>query len=166
MASANASIRREMSLYSPGNRRPIGDARGFTLLEVLIAFVIGILALSAMIAVAGSALQASRTSARYQDATVRAQSRLAEATVGDVLTPGEREGDDGGGYHWRVRVTPALGAAAKPGSPSSGRAPSGSPPATPLTLYTVSVRITWQEGAGTRHVQLDTERIGRPMRGP
>src|SRR5271168_3154840 len=95
-----------MKLDRPPSRQP--DAQGFTLLEVMVAFVIGILALSAMIAAAGAALQASRTSAQYQDATVRAQSRLAEATAGTTLTPGEREGDDGGGYHWHVRVTPAL----------------------------------------------------------
>ena len=59
----------------------IRDARGFTLLEVMIAFVIAVLAPSALIAVAGAALQSSRTSARYQDATARGQSRLTEATA-------------------------------------------------------------------------------------
>jgi general secretion pathway protein I len=87
----------------------IRDARGFTLLEVMIAFVIAVLAPSALIAVAGAALQSSRTSARYQDATARGQSRLTEATAGKTLTLGEREGDDGDSYHWRVRVTPITG---------------------------------------------------------
>lgn len=138
-----------MNLDRPPTR--LRDARGFTLLEVMVAFVIGILALSAMIAAAGAALQASRTSARYQDATVRAQSRLAEATAGTTLTPGERDGDDGGGYHWHVRVTPAL--ASRP-----------APDRSPLTLYTVDVWITWHDGAGTREVHLETEQTAAPPR--
>jgi type II secretory pathway pseudopilin PulG len=47
-----------MKLDRPPSRQR--DAQGFTLLEVMVAFVIGILALSAMIAAAGAALQASR----------------------------------------------------------------------------------------------------------
>jgi general secretion pathway protein I len=138
-----------MRIHPPESRCLIRDARGFTLLEVMVAFVIAILALSALMAAAGAALQASRTSARYQDATVRAQSRLAEATVGEALTPGEREGDDGDGYHWRVRVTPALTAPPVPDQ-------------APLTLYTVDVWITWGDHSDTRDVHLRTEQVARP----
>jgi general secretion pathway protein I len=145
-----------MNRYASANQGPVNDAGGFTLLEVLIAFVIAILALSTIIAASAGALQASRTAARYQDATVRAQSRLAEATAGKTLAPGEREGDDGGGYHWRVRVTPLVGAPTPPAQP----------PATPLTLYAVNVWITWQDGPGTRDVHLQTEQIGQPAQTP
>jgi general secretion pathway protein I len=130
--------------------------RGFTLLEVLIAFVIATLAISVMIGVAAGSLQASRTAARYNEAVVRAQSRLAEAVTGGALVPGEREGDDGGGYHWRVRVTQSAGAVVRPTDPS----------ASGLTLYAVTVWIIWHEGARTRDVRLDSEHIGQAIRAP
>lgn len=145
--SRRAAIRR-----SPA--RP--DMRGFTLLEVLIAFAIATLAISVMIGVAAESLQASKTAARYNEAVVRAQSRMAEAVTGAALLPGEREGDDGGGYRWRVRVTQSAGAAARPTDPSAAS----------LTLYAVTVWITWGEGARTRDVRLDTEQVGQAIRAP
>jgi general secretion pathway protein I len=130
-------------------REPHGRAHGFMLLEVMIAFVIATLALSAMIGVAAGSLRASLIAARYNEATVRAQSRLAEAINGGTLMPGEWEGSDGGGYRWRITVAPAAGDSA-----------------VPLALYAVSISISWREGGRTRDVRLDTERIGEITRPP
>ena len=126
------------------------------MLEVLIAFVIAILALGVIINAATGSLRASQIAQRYDEATVRAQSRLAEAVAGGALTPGEREGSDGGGYRWRVRVTLAPGADSQP---ASGGAASD-------VLYSVTVWITWRDGARTRDVRLDTERIGQSIQTP
>jgi general secretion pathway protein I len=154
-----------MTQYSAGRNRRIGIAvtvvgqarqGGFTLLEVLIAFLIASLALGAMIGAANSALQATRTATRYQEATIRAQSKLDEAVNGGALTPGAWDGDDGSGYHWRVQVAPATTAI----SQSSGSS------AAALTLYAVAVWITWQDGTRTREIRLDTEHIGQVMRAP
>ena len=81
---------------SPPDRQ-VGSG-GFTLLEVMIAFLIASLALGAIAAGVSTALQASRTASRYEEATVRAQSRLEETVHGGRLMPGQWEGDDGGGY--------------------------------------------------------------------
>jgi hypothetical protein len=126
------------------------------LLEVLIAFVIATLALGVIIGAATASLRAAQIAARYDEATVRAQSRLAEAVNGGPLPPGDREGADGGGYRWRVRVTLAPGEA--PHRPDAGTAPE--------TLYAVTVWITWRDGARTRDVRLDTERIGPAVQAP
>ena len=138
----------------------ITDARhragGFTLLEVLIAFLIASLGLGALIAGVSTALQASRTAARYEEATVRAQSRLEETVHGGRLMPGHWEGDDGGGYRWRVQIAPAPGVAPLAGDPSG---------AEPM-LYAVSVAITWKDGPRAREVRLDTEHIGTVFRAP
>lgn len=133
------------------SRDSLGDTRGFMLLEVLVAFVIAILALGVMIGAAAGGLQASRTAARYAEATVRAQSRLTEAINAGMLLPGQWEGPDGAGYLWRVRVMPATATA-----PSMG-------PGQPLMLYDVTVWISWREGRRTRDVRLDTEHIGPSM---
>jgi len=130
-------------------------ARGFTLLEVLVAFVIAALALGVMFRVAVDALHASQTAARYDEAVVRARSHLTMATDGGALMPGDWQGDDGGGYRWRLHVTTVSLAAARPAGGAAGA----------LALYAVTVWITWFEGDQTRDVRLDTEKIGQPMGG-
>jgi len=128
------------------------DARGFTLLEVLVAFVIAALALGVMLRVGVDALNATRTAGRYDEALVRARSHLTMATYGGRLMPGDWQGDDGGGYRWRLHISTI--------SVGAGR-PAGAP-ALPLALYAVTVWVSWTEGDHTRDVRLDTEQIGQP----
>jgi general secretion pathway protein I len=147
----------------------VRDARGFTLLEVLVAFVIAALALGVMFQVSGDALKASQRAARYQDALVRARSHLAMATNGGSLMPGNWDGDDGGGYRWHIHVVPVAGAAASavaaaPAAATPAPIPAGRP-MPPLVLYAVSVWITWTESGHTRQVRLDTEQIGEAVGG-
>ncbi len=128
-------------------------ARGFTLLEVVVAFVIAALALGVMFKIATDSLHASAISARYEEAVVRAKSHLAMATEGGSLMPGDWSGDDGGGYRWELYVRPISQATAEPNGGSH----------VPIALYDVSVSITWSEGGHTREVRLDTEQIGQPV---
>jgi general secretion pathway protein I len=123
------------------------DCRGFALLEVLVAFIITILAVSLIIGATSDGLRGSRTAASYQEATVRAQSRLEAAANAGTPKLGERNGDDGGGFRWRERVAALRGSA----SPAQER---------PLTLYEISVWIDWSDGIRTRSVRLDTQRVG------
>jgi general secretion pathway protein I len=121
--------------------------RGFTLLEVLVAFIIAVLALGALFRGSLEGLRATQVATRYEEAVTRAQSHLAALTAGGGLSPSDRQGDDGDGFHWRIRITPIMG-----GSPSQGTR------AMPA-LYAVSVAISWNDGS-RRQVELDSERIG------
>ena len=124
---------------------------GFTLLEVLVAFIIAALALAALFSAGLGGLRAASVSGRYTEAVSRAESHLAAASIGDALTAGDRQGDEGNGFHWRVRVTPTATTAPVPGADRS----------TPLlALYAVSAAVSWEEGGRTRSVQLDTMRAG------
>jgi general secretion pathway protein I len=131
------------------------DARGFTLLEVLIAFVIAALALGVMFQAAVGALRASHTAAQYDEAVARARSHLAMATNGGALMPGDWNGDDGGGYHWRLHVAPIASTTAHAAAGSS----------VPLVLYSVSVTVSWPDGDQSREVRLVSEQIGQPVNG-
>jgi general secretion pathway protein I len=126
---------------------------GFTLLEVLIAFIIAGVTIAALMQAGGSGLAATQAAARYGEAVSRARSHLAAVTHGAALAPGDNQGDDDGGFHWRVRITQE----ASPVLELPGRARQSG---VPVTLYAVSVWIAWRDGHAGRSVRLDTKQIG------
>ena len=117
------------------SQRP-ADA-GFTLLEVMVAFVIASLASLVLYQAGFNGVLETSTAARYQQAVVRAQSRLASIGTLTALRAGQFSGDDGGGFHWSLSIAPEQ---------SAGK----------LTLY--AVQLT--ENFGARHVTLATARLG------
>lgn len=117
-----------------------GD-RGFTLLEVLVAFVIAMGALALLSRVGLDGLRGATLSGRYQEAVARAQSHLAGVGANPPL--GDRQGDEGDGFHWRVRVM--------------RRASTALPQGKAASLLAISVGISW--GVPQRTVELDTERV-------
>ncbi len=125
-----------------------GREGGFTLLEVLVAFVIAALALSILVSASVDGLTNASEAGRYADALARARSHLA----GIPWPPeaGDFQGDDGEGYHWHLRVV-------RDQSGATVRASA-------ITLYDVAVSIDWSEGSRKRVVQLDTKRaaLGAP----
>ena len=127
----------------------MGRDRGFTLLEVLVAFIIAALALGALTQGATGGLTLASIAGHTQEALSRARSRLAAAALAPV--PGEQRGDDGGGYAWRVTTTRLLtapptgtGAASRPG----------------VALYALRVVVSWSLDGSMRDVALDTQRVG------
>lgn len=124
---------------------------GFTLLEVLIAFLIAALALGVLFRTGIESQGASAVSVRYQEAVSRARSRLAVLDGGLLAGGSDQQGDDGGGFRWRVRV-----------SPLSSTEAAGGP-----TLYGVSVAVSWTADRRERSVQIETQRLGiAPPRQP
>ena len=119
----------------------------------MVALVIAGLALAAVFRAATESNNATSAAAHYQEAVSRARSHLDGTTAN--LVPGEQEGDDGGGFHWRV-VVRAVDSTGK--RDAAGRS-IASADSLVVTLYAVTVWITWREGATNRSVQLDSERL-------
>jgi prepilin-type N-terminal cleavage/methylation domain-containing protein len=135
--------------------RPAG-MKGFTLLEVIIALIIAGMAAVALFEAVGSGLHATTTASMYDQAIVRAKSRLAAATYATRLTPGDQRGDDGGGFQWRTRVAPVASASVRAvglAGPQGGKA-------FPVVLYSITVWIGWNDGGTERQVRLETEQVG------
>ena len=130
--------------------------RGFTLLEVIVALIIAGMAAVALFEAAGSGLHQTQTASRYDQAIVRAKSRLAAAVHGTNLAAGDWRGDDGGGFRWRLHVAPVAGASLRPLGLIGPRAASS----VPVVLYDVSVWIGWTDGGTERDVRLETEQVG------
>jgi general secretion pathway protein I len=147
---------RDSSLpIGPAPRR---QAAGFALLEVIIAFIIAAAALGVLFHTGIGSLRDIQTAARYEEALSRARSRLAIATHGAPLAPGDMEGDDGGGYHWQLHVAPMSTTAVRP----IGLLDRERPTWVKLALYNVSLRLTWADRGGDDHrreVRLETQHL-------
>jgi len=124
--------------------------RGFTLIEVMVAFIIASLALGLLFQAASSSGTAAHQAGYYEEAVSRAKSHMAMVGRETDISPGEREGDDGSGFRWRVKITPS--AAAQP--------PQGSAPENRLVLYNVEVSVSWSDSGRPYSVVLHTQRTG------
>jgi general secretion pathway protein I len=129
-------------------------ADGFTLLEVLVAFVIAALALGVLFEGAAVGLRSARSAGAYEQAVARARSHLAVIGHGQAVAPGVASGDDGSGFQWSTRVT-QVAAGRKAPPPESPAAPAVS-----YALYDVAVSIGWVEDGRPRSVTLQTRRVG------
>jgi general secretion pathway protein I len=134
--------------------------RGFVLLEVLVAAALAALTLGALFHSALSALRAVQEASHYQQAIARARAHLALAVHASPLIAGDWEGDDGGGFTWRLHVTQVASTTVGPVTAST---PAGSTNL-PLMLYALSVSLAWRDDGIPRDVQLDTEQIGQSSR--
>lgn len=121
--------------------------RGFTLLEVLVAFIIASLALGILFQGGIGSLTTARVAARYGEALSRAESHLAIAGTGPEFQPQDRQGDEGKGFHWHLAIQLVAHGVAEPGKPMPA-------------LYAIIVSISWPEGPRSRVVTLRTERTG------
>jgi general secretion pathway protein I len=123
---------------SAAGRGEVGAGQGgFTLLEVMVAFIIASLASLVLYQAGFNGAAETAIAARYQEAVVRAQSRLASIGTLTPLQAAQASGDDGGGFHWILDVT---------AESSSGT----------VTLYDVQVT----ERFGDRQVTLLTQKLG------
>jgi general secretion pathway protein I len=124
----------------------IRSARGFTLIEVLVALLVLSIAAVAVLQLFGGGLRLARASGDHLDAVLLAEARMAEV-AGQSLEEGVTEGTEGA-YRWarRVVVDPDL-------LPEEQDLESGIGPT--LRLARVTVEVRWGRN---RHVELVTVR--------
>lgn len=81
--------------------------RGYTLIEVLVAFTVLALALTFLLGTLSGATRQVRWSADAGRAALHARSLLADVGVGEALQPGRDEGElEDGRYRWQLEVAP------------------------------------------------------------
>lgn len=144
------------SLRSPGRGgRPAARGAGFSLLEVLAAFVILALVATALFDLYGGALRNMSAADAWSRALLVAESRLAEAAATRPLREGSERGEaDDGRVKWEARVAlyepPAV-------DPDLARASE----AMTTRLYRIEVDVAFPGLAGgERRIALATLRIG------
>lgn len=114
-------------------------ARGFTLLEVIVAFALLGLALTLLLgSLSGGARQVREAELRTR-AVLHAQSLLAAAGVDAPLQVGQQQGDwENGRYRWELQVQPWA-------EPRAGNAAATQSPGAPW-LAELQLQVRWGDG--------------------
>lgn len=100
------SLRRKASRLTPLPRVPRLQ-RGYTLIEVIVAFAILALALTLLLGTLSGAAKQVRWADDAGRAALHAQSLLDDIGVGTALQPGQRKGEfEDGRYRWALDVAP------------------------------------------------------------
>ncbi len=120
---------------------------GYTLIEVLVAFMILALALTVLMRIFSGGLRNVSVSSDYAVATLIAESRLAAAGIDIPLRPGETSGTEGERFEWTVSVQDYQ---PWPGYRSAAKG---------VDAYRVTVTVEWPHGDNTRRVGLSTVRL-------
>lgn len=140
-----------MTMQPPDRRA----AAGFSLLEVLVAFVILALVVTALFRLYGGAMNNASAADDWTRALLVAQSRLELAAAADPLRERTDSGsDDGGAITWTSTVAAWVPPGADPDLVQASQTMA-------TRLYRVSVVVEFP-GAGnhTRRLSLSTVRIG------
>ncbi|MEG2804208.1 prepilin-type N-terminal cleavage/methylation domain-containing protein [Stenotrophomonas sp.] len=117
--------------------------RGYSLLEVIVAFALLALALTLLLGSLSGASRQIRQADLRSRAVLHAQSLLAETGVVEPLQAGERSGQwEDGRYRWQLQVAPYV-------DPRAGAVAVAEPVAGP-ELAQLSLEVRWGEGQGER----------------
>lgn len=122
--------------------------KGFSLLEVLVAFVILSIFLGTLLPALGTGLRAERRGEQRLQAVSLGEQRLASIGRDSPLRPGTRTGESQG-FRWREEVEPFV-------EPSAGANTKDSR----LQAYRVMVQVAWGSNPAER-ISLTTLRLAQ-----
>lgn len=128
--------------------------RGYTLIEVIVAFGVLALALTLLLGTLSGATRQIRWSDGAGRAALYAQSLLDDTGVGQTLQPGRREGQfEGGRYRWDMQIAPYRDPSAPAGAPVDLAAP---------RLLQLALTMQWGDDARRQRLQLQSLRLVVP----
>jgi general secretion pathway protein I len=126
----------------------MGRQRGFTLVEVVVAFLLLSLVLVTVFEIFTRGLSRAGELDNYSRALAIAQSEIASAGVEEAFVEGEKRGEsEDRQFHWVMSVRKYV----EDPQPAQAAQP------TPYALYRVEARVGWQVATGAeREVALST----------
>ena len=128
--------------------------RGFTLLEVIIAFAVLALALTLLLGTLSGSAREVRASADAGRAAMHAQSLLDQVGVGEALRPGSRDGEfEDGRYRWNL----SIGRYVDPTRRARDTIEPGAP-----QLLLLALHVEWGEGGPRERLDLQSLRLAQP----
>jgi general secretion pathway protein I len=125
-------------------------ARGFSLLEVIAATLLLAIAFTALLKVAGGAIELTRNADGHSQAALWARSLLDTVDITTPLQTGKTEGRFDADYRWRLQVTPW--------SP----APAGQN--VPMRVVKLDLDVIWGPRVHERSAHFSTLRVLGPVK--
>ena len=131
-------------------------ARGYTLIEVIVAFAVLALALGVLLGILSNSTKQIRWADDAGRAALHAQSLLDQVGVGQALQPGHREGGfEDGRYRWALDVAPWRDPSLR------DAAPQPEDPGAPK-LMQLLLDVRWGDGGPRNRLQVRTLRLTLP----
>jgi len=132
--------------------RAVSRHRGFSLIELLAAFVVFAIGFSVMMDIASSSLRNARRAAEQTEAALWAQSLIDVAGIDEKIEPGATSGRFDRKYRWDMQVSDWE-------PPSEATQFEGT---APLEMYRIEVVVRWGEGSNERTSKFVTVRAVQP----
>lgn len=131
--------------------------RGFSLLEILVAFTILALSLGMAMQIFAGSMRNADITHDQAEATALAQTLLAGIGVETPLGTSDSSGSVADKFRWRLSIVP-YDIGHRPGATENIRSSSQA------TLWMTTASVSWDSGGGApeRNLTLSTLRIGKP----
>ncbi len=127
--------------------------RGYTLIEVIVAFALLALALGLLLGTLSGATRQVRWSGDAGRAALHAQSLIDQMGIAAPISAGRDAGDfEDGRYRWTMEITPWE----DPDVPPDAPLPVNN---TGNRLYEIALVVEWGEGGSGEHLRLRTLRL-------
>ncbi|HMA66611.1 MAG TPA: prepilin-type N-terminal cleavage/methylation domain-containing protein [Desulfosalsimonadaceae bacterium] len=127
-----------------------GGCRGFTLIEVLVAFMILAISIVVVMQLFSGSLKAGAVSTDYFYGIFHAQETMEGLLAQKQLAPGTRAGEYPDGYQWRADIERVEQDA------ESGRRK------LPVAEYRIRLTVFWEKGGRKRDYVLETTKLVLP----
>jgi general secretion pathway protein I len=124
---------------------------GFTLVEVLLAFVVFALSFATVLEILGGSMRATTRSRADSEAAMLAQSLMDMVGTDIPMVEGTVGGEAPGGYRWQMTISNYQPAFAEDRTPEIAEL-------TGTVLYWVDLDLSWGEARRERHTQFFTVR--------
>jgi general secretion pathway protein I len=140
------------------------DQRGYTLLEVLVAFTLLAIGLGLLLAILSGGVRAVANASDTTRATLYADSMFATLGADKRLQAGHSAGIlEGGKYHWTLDITPFVPPdAAPPPGQQGGIDPSQAQGVVDNVMVRVLLQMQWGGGGTGKTLRVETLRAYSP----
>ncbi len=127
----------------------MNNDKGFSLLEILVAFSILAVSLSILLQIFSTGVNTAIVAEEYTIATQIAESLMAKVGVEEAMVVGEKSGVENDKYHWQLLIEDAQ------------RNDQVIDQDGMIQMLDIKVNVQWGEGSNARNVELNTLKSGQ-----